>query len=306
MAVYRNTVMHGAVEALRANFPVVEQILGAEMFESVAVDFAAECPPRRPVLALYGEPLRRLARGAAVGRRPAVSAGRRARRAPARRMPDGRRRRAARPGAGPAAIRSADVRLPLHPSVRFDLAEHPGDEHLARAPAGRSAPRSRPSGKPEGALFVRPSPFVVHAPRIGAAAHRMLFGLRLGETRRRLHGGRRPPLSRRRLHRRPRLARQPRRVRRARLRKDFSMTTQAAAPVWRSPFDLFASIGGVAPADAAAAARPAAGHRRRVLHVRPDQGRRPADRQRQRVRALPLRICAAAGPARARRLRRDL
>lgn len=54
MAVYRNTVLHGAVEALRANFPVVEQIVGPEMFEAVAVDHAAECPPSSPVLALYG------------------------------------------------------------------------------------------------------------------------------------------------------------------------------------------------------------------------------------------------------------
>src|SRR3954452_4307239 len=54
MAVYRNTVLHGAVEALRANYPVVEQILGTEMFEAIAVDHSSECPPRRPVLALYG------------------------------------------------------------------------------------------------------------------------------------------------------------------------------------------------------------------------------------------------------------
>ena len=54
MAVYRNTVLHGAVEALRANYPVIEQIIGAEMFDQVAVDFAATCPPRAPVLALYG------------------------------------------------------------------------------------------------------------------------------------------------------------------------------------------------------------------------------------------------------------
>ena len=54
MAVYRNTVLHGAVEALRANYPVVEQVLGSEMFVQVAVDFASECPPRSPVLALYG------------------------------------------------------------------------------------------------------------------------------------------------------------------------------------------------------------------------------------------------------------
>ncbi|MGE5600784.1 MAG: putative DNA-binding domain-containing protein, partial [Pseudomonadota bacterium] len=28
LAVYRNTVIHGAVEALRSNYPVVEQIVG--------------------------------------------------------------------------------------------------------------------------------------------------------------------------------------------------------------------------------------------------------------------------------------
>src|SRR6476620_3110055 len=54
MAVYRNTVLHGAVEALRANYPVVEQIVGSEMFAAVAVDYATEHPPRKPVLALYG------------------------------------------------------------------------------------------------------------------------------------------------------------------------------------------------------------------------------------------------------------
>jgi len=54
MAVYRNTVIHGAVEALRSNYPVVEQIVGEEMFEHIAVDFAFTCPPRDPVLALYG------------------------------------------------------------------------------------------------------------------------------------------------------------------------------------------------------------------------------------------------------------
>jgi hypothetical protein len=30
-------------------------------------------------------------------------------------------------------------------------------------------------------LFVRPSAFVMHTPRIGAAAHRMLSGVRIGE-----------------------------------------------------------------------------------------------------------------------------
>ena len=36
--------------------------------------------------------------------------------------------------------------------------------------------------KSEGALFARPEPFVVHAPRIGPAAYRLLAGFRMGET----------------------------------------------------------------------------------------------------------------------------
>lgn len=54
MAVYRNTVLAGAVEALAANFPVVRALVGDEMFAAAAVDHASECPPRNPVLAHYG------------------------------------------------------------------------------------------------------------------------------------------------------------------------------------------------------------------------------------------------------------
>ena len=55
LAVYRNTVIHGAVEALRSNYPVVAQIVGDEMLEGIAVEYASANPPRSPVLALYGE-----------------------------------------------------------------------------------------------------------------------------------------------------------------------------------------------------------------------------------------------------------
>ena len=40
--------LHGAVEALRANYPVVEQIVGAEMFEAVAVDYATDVSAAEP------------------------------------------------------------------------------------------------------------------------------------------------------------------------------------------------------------------------------------------------------------------
>ena len=54
MRVYRNTMLNGCVDALRANYPVTAQLLGGEMFEAVAAEHASQCPPRRPVLALYG------------------------------------------------------------------------------------------------------------------------------------------------------------------------------------------------------------------------------------------------------------
>ena len=181
MAVYRNTTLHGAVEALRANFPVVEQILGEEMFESVAVDFAVELPPRRPVLALYGggfagwleeqEWVRELPYLPDVARveRLRVECLMAADAEPL----DQEQVR--------AAMRSADVGLSLHPSVRFDWLKTPAMS-IWLAHQRPVALDIAPEWKAEGALFVRPSPFVVHAPRIGPAAHRMLFGLRIGET----------------------------------------------------------------------------------------------------------------------------
>jgi hypothetical protein len=180
MAVYRNTVVHGAVEALRANYPVVEQVLGQEMFESVAVDFASQCPPRRPVLALYGA---RLAEW--LEEQPWIG--------DLDYLPDVARVERLRVeslmaadadplSAGEVKARkSAGLALSLHPSVRFDWLGTPAMSiWLAHQHAIGS--EIAPEWRAEGALFVRPSPFVVHTPRIGAAAHRMLFGLRIGES----------------------------------------------------------------------------------------------------------------------------
>ena len=181
MAVYRNTVLHGAVEALRANFPVVEQILSEEMFARVAVDFASECPPRRPVLALYGarfaDWLEEQVWVRDVSYLPDVARVERLRveclmSADAEPLPQEQAR---------ALIRDPGARLRLHPSVCFHWLRTPAMSiWLAhQQPVGSEI---APEWKAEGALFVRPSPFVVHTPRIGAAAHRMLFGFRLGET----------------------------------------------------------------------------------------------------------------------------
>ena len=54
LSVYRNTAISGAVEALRANYPVVRALIGEAMFANAAVDYAVAQPPRSPILALYG------------------------------------------------------------------------------------------------------------------------------------------------------------------------------------------------------------------------------------------------------------
>lgn len=52
--VYRNTSARGAVEALRATYSTVNQLLGDDSFTQVALAYRAECPPRGPVLSEYG------------------------------------------------------------------------------------------------------------------------------------------------------------------------------------------------------------------------------------------------------------
>lgn len=179
MAVYRNTVLHGAIEALRANYLVVEQIVGTEMFQGVAVDFATECPPRRPVLALYGARFAEWLEGQPwigdLDYLPDVARVERLR-------VESLMAADAEPLTADAvkARIAAGLALALHPSVRFDWLQTPAMSlWLAHQQAVES--EIALEWRAEGALFVRPSPFVLHAPRIAAAAHRILFGLRIGE-----------------------------------------------------------------------------------------------------------------------------
>ena len=54
-AVYRNNVMIGLIEALRARFPVAEKIVGADFFAAMARVFVTAHPPRSPLLLHYGD-----------------------------------------------------------------------------------------------------------------------------------------------------------------------------------------------------------------------------------------------------------
>jgi hypothetical protein len=176
LAVYRNTVMHGAVEALRSNFPVVEQIVGEEMFEGIAVEYTLARPPRSPVLALYGQDFAEwLSEQEWIGDLPYLADVARVERLHVECLMAA--------DAEALVELSSDfiqLRLKLHPAVRLIWLQSPAMSiWLAHQ---RPVPKViEPDWKPEGALFARPSPFVMHTPRIGAAAHRILSGIRLGE-----------------------------------------------------------------------------------------------------------------------------
>jgi hypothetical protein len=53
-SVYRNTVMKGAVDALQANFPTVERLVGSEWFIAAAAVYARQSPPVDARLVFHG------------------------------------------------------------------------------------------------------------------------------------------------------------------------------------------------------------------------------------------------------------
>jgi len=55
LAVYRNTIAKGCVDALAANFPTVASLVGDDWFRAAAALFAVEHPPAGAALLAYGE-----------------------------------------------------------------------------------------------------------------------------------------------------------------------------------------------------------------------------------------------------------
>ena len=55
LAVYRNTIAKGCVDALAANFPTVASLVGDEWFRAAAALYAGDNPPTSAALLTYGE-----------------------------------------------------------------------------------------------------------------------------------------------------------------------------------------------------------------------------------------------------------
>ena len=180
LRIYRNTVLSGCVDALRANYPVVVQLLGNEMFDAVAALHAAECPPRKPVLALYGARFPDWLEGQSWVR-------------DLRYVPDVARIERLYVEALFAAdaeplqmsmLAGVDdwqgLHLPPHPATRFDWLTSPAMSiWLAHRDGVEGALEFE--WHAQGLLFTRPA-LEVQPIRLCRPGHRFLFGIRLGES----------------------------------------------------------------------------------------------------------------------------
>jgi hypothetical protein len=160
---------------------VVEQIVGEEMFERIAVDFASASPPIDPILALYGgEFAGWLLDQSWIADLPYLADVARVERLHVSSLfaPDEER---------PSIEHAAQLsRLPssglrLHPAACFAWLSTPAMS-IWLAHQGRTTTEIAPEWKGEGALFARPEPFTSHAAVISRSAHRLLSGVRLGEA----------------------------------------------------------------------------------------------------------------------------
>lgn len=182
-AVYRNTTPNALIETLRGHYPVTDLIIGEEAFDELAFQFSRRQPPATPILLTYGEGFADfLAAQPWVGELPY--------------LPDVARLERlwteSHLAADAAPLEAADLsslgadvwmklRLPLHPAARFAWLRTPA---MTIWQAHRDNPgfeRLEPEWRAEGALLARPQAEVC-AVRIDAPTHRLLAGLRLGES----------------------------------------------------------------------------------------------------------------------------
>jgi len=182
-AVYRNTSLQGALSALAATYPTVEQLLGDEAFAALALRFVRAVRPASPVMTDYGEGfIDWLALQSALAELPYLADVARidwmcleAHRAADAPLLD----------AGAVSDASPESwmtrRGALHPATRISWFRQPAPSIWLAARDGLLDGGFAPDWSAEGVLVTRPAG-AVRVVRIDAAAHRMLGGLRLGET----------------------------------------------------------------------------------------------------------------------------
>ncbi len=171
-----------AVEALAAHYPIVAAILGPAPFRDLACEFVAAVPPDGPALAAYGQVFPEWIVGRNIGRvlpyLSAVASIDRLWLASARAPADA----PVAPAliAGMTAEQWSSSRVKLHAATRFGWFAVPAPSIWLAHFAPRRAEVTT-EWKAEGLLITRPAD-TVRARRIGPAEHRILSGLRIGET----------------------------------------------------------------------------------------------------------------------------
>jgi hypothetical protein len=182
LAVYRNTSLLGAISAMADNFPTVAQIIGPEAMEAVAAEFVEASPPRSPILAGYGAEFPRWLDTHRLAEElpylPAI--------AEIDRLRVESHLAADAPEFGLEDLVRLTTeewtrcRVVLHPATRIGWFTIPAPSiwiaHLEPDPA-----EIAPDWRPEGILVARRQG-AVSGLVIDGCAHRVLHGLRLGET----------------------------------------------------------------------------------------------------------------------------
>lgn len=182
MMVYSNTALLGAIEALGDNYPVTREIVGRRAFEALATAYARRYPPHSPVLAKYGCVFPDWLANEAIAARLTYLADV----ARCERMWVEALHAADAPSLDIAELQSRDaiqlfeLRLKLHPAARLAWHSTPAID-IWLAHQDQRPDEIAPEWRARGALFTRPD-LSVEAMPLDAAAHRLLCGIRLGET----------------------------------------------------------------------------------------------------------------------------
>lgn len=182
LAVYRNTAVSGAIDALADNYPTVATIVGGTAFLALAAEYVAEMPPESPVLAGYGAGFADWLETQPIARALPYLSGA----ALIDRLRTECHLAAEDDTLSPAALAAVSAEqwsasaVMLHPATRFAWFTVPAPS-IWLAHLDPHAAEIAPEWCAEGVLLTRRDGAVV-GQRIGAAEHRILFGLRIGET----------------------------------------------------------------------------------------------------------------------------
>jgi hypothetical protein len=183
MAVYRNNWLRAAIDAVADLYPTVRRLIGNKAFESVGHDYVRDNPPASPILSRYGvafpeflcdQPwvaeLPYLPDVAAIDRLYLESL-----------LSTDAPPLEPSSLAGVAPTEWATLRLRTHPAMRIGWFTTPAPSIWLAHRDAHEPGELAPEWQAEGILLTRPG-LTVEARAIDRAEHRLLFGMRIGES----------------------------------------------------------------------------------------------------------------------------